>query len=286
MTVSIPEPALPQRRQGGQATQVEQSRAVAEVQAAVIVAQQCPRNVQLAIDEMLQSCNRPALADRAFYSYPRSGQNVTGVSVYLARELARCWGNIQYGQSELERTDENGTSEILVWAWDVQTNARAQQSIIVPHARDTKKGRVQLEELRDIYENNANQGARRLREAILAILPQWFVEEAKEACWKTLKSGGGKALPLRITDAVEHFRDTHSVSQGQLERRIGRPRAQRTDLDVAQLTVINTSITRGETTKDDVFPDEVITIDEIKPIEATVVAHAVPNTEAKKEEKK
>src|SRR4051812_6638163 len=107
---------------GGQSTSVEQSRAIAEVQAAIVVAQQCPRNVNEATRQMQDAVGRKALADRAFYSFPRGRETVTGPSVYLARELARCWGNIQYGLKELSRDDNIGESEMLVYAWDVQTN--------------------------------------------------------------------------------------------------------------------------------------------------------------------
>jgi hypothetical protein len=63
-----------------------------------------------------------------------------------------------------------------------------------------------LVDMRDIYENNANNGARRLREAIFAILPAWFKEEAKELCSKTLEGGGDKPLAQRIADCGEGVR--------------------------------------------------------------------------------
>jgi hypothetical protein len=56
-----------------------------------------------------------------------------------------------------------------------------------------------------VYENNANMGARRLREAIFAILPTWFTEEAKDICTATLRDGGGKPLAQRIADAIKVF---------------------------------------------------------------------------------
>lgn len=115
--IPIPSTTMPTRI--GQGTAVEQSRAAAEVQAAVVVAQQCPRNIQQAVAEMRESCRQPYLAERAFYRYGRGGSTVTGPSVHLARELARCWGNIQYGLVELRRDDEYGQSEMQAFAWDV-----------------------------------------------------------------------------------------------------------------------------------------------------------------------
>ena len=93
----------------------------------------------------------------------------------------------------MRRDDEYGQSEMLALAWDVQTNTRSSNTFIVPHRRDTRNGPKALTDQRDIYENNANNAARRLREAIFAVLPTWFVEEAKDICNQTLNDGGGEA---------------------------------------------------------------------------------------------
>ena len=94
-----------------QATGIEQSRAVAEVQAAVAVAQRFPRDEARALAAAKEACGQRSMADRAFYSFPRGGQTVNGASIALATELARCWGNIDYGIMELERDDERGGSK-------------------------------------------------------------------------------------------------------------------------------------------------------------------------------
>ncbi|MFH8752990.1 hypothetical protein ACH4GK_17655 [Streptomyces rimosus] len=247
----------------GQGTAVEQSRAVAEVQAAIVVAQQCPRNIQAAIDEMRESCKQKYLAERAFFRFPRAGTTVSGPSVHLARELARCWGNVQYGLVEMRRDDEFAQSEMQAFAWDVEKNSRNSSTFIVPHLRDTKDyGPVPLKELRDIYENNANNGARRVREAIFAILPPWFVEEAKALCEQTLRDGGGKSLNVRVADAIRAFEGI-GVTSDRIETKLGRSSAKWTEHDVAQLQVIFQSLQRGEVTAEDEFPAPRVTADEI-----------------------
>ena len=246
----------------GQATAVEKSRAVAEVQAAIIVAQQCPRSVQTAIAEMRAACEQEGLANRAFYRFPRAGGAVTGPTVHLARELARCWGNVQHGINELRRDDDACQSEMQAFAWDVQTNTRSSQTFIVPHLRDTTTGTQQLVSMRDIYENNANNGARRVRQAIFSILPVWFTESAQEICRKTLADGGGKPLPQRIADSISAFAKI-GIVVSQMEDKLDRPRDEWTDHDVANLLVIYTSIQRGEVTKDIEFPPRRVTSDEI-----------------------
>lgn len=269
--VPIPSNNVPARI--GQGTAVEQSRAAAEVQAAVVVAQQCPRNIQSAVAEMRESCKQMTLAERAFYRYPKGGQTITGASVHLARELARCWGNVQYGLVEMRRDDEYGQSEMQAFAWDVQTNSRNSSTFIVPHRRDTKNGPQQVTDMRDIYELNTNNGARRVREAIFAILPPWFVEEAKDLCNQTLKNGGGKPLAQRVADAIKAFEGI-GITADRIENRLDRPSRKWTEHDVAQLIVIFKSIQRGEITAEDEFPAPRVTADELiggkgKPAAAT-----------------
>jgi hypothetical protein len=245
-----------------QATAIEQARAVAEVQAAIVVAQQCPRSMQRAITEMRDSCKQQALAERSFFRYSRAGSAITGPTVHLARELARCFGNVQYGIAELRRDDTKGESEMQAFAWDVERNTRNSNTFVVPHARDTRDGRKPIVDLRDVYENNANMGARRLREAIFAILPTWFTEEAKDLCSATLRDGGGKPLAQRRADAVKVYEGL-GVTLDQLEQKQGRPSDKWTEHDVAALGVTYKSIQRGEITLEEEFPHERVTVDEI-----------------------
>jgi hypothetical protein len=246
----------------GQATAVEQSRAVAEVQAQVIVAQQMPRSIERAEREMRRSCARRALAEKAFYRFPRGGQQLNGESVVLARELARCWGNVDYGIAELRRDDAAGESEMMAYAWDLEANTRPRTTFIVPHLRDKKKGGPErLTDVRDVYENNANMGARRVREMIFNILPPWFVDEAKAACYATLAAddSDGATVAERAARAVERF-GRIGVTAAQLTQKLGAPQAAWSAADLAQLTVIFRSIERGEATAEAEFgaaPDRI-----------------------------
>lgn len=246
-------PAAPAPAHIGQGTAIEQSRAVAEVQAAVVVAQQRPRDTTAAQAEIAESCKQIKLAERAFFRYSRGDGTVTGPTIHLARELARCWGNIQYGIVELRRNDAEGYSEIQAWAWDLQTNTRNSNTFVNPHKRDKKGGPQLLVDMRDIYENNTNQGSRRVRQAIFAVLPSWLTETAQDLCRKTLSDGGGIPLPQRIADVVRNYAAL-GVTTDQLEQKIGRPSRQWSDHDVVQLGVIGRSIHNGEVTRDEEFP--------------------------------
>jgi hypothetical protein len=255
-----------------EATAVEQARAVAEVAAAVRVAQDNPRDMTRALAQMRQACSQQSLADRAFYSLPRAGGRVEGSTVHLARELARCYGNMDSGVREMRRDDEAGISELQAWAWDQENNVRISRSFIVPHARmvgSAKRGdkrRERLDDLADIANNNNSVAARALRECIFNVLPVWFREEAESIAMATLNgSGAGKTIDQQIADAVTHFADTFGVTVEQLEARLDRPRKQWTVHDVSVLRVIASEISRGEKTIEQQFPapDLRVTAEEI-----------------------
>lgn len=256
-------PTAPSADRVGQSTAVEQSRAVAEVQAAIYVARQFPREIGRSRNAMQSACGSMALAGKAFYRFPRAGGAVEGSTIHLAKTLAQTWGNIQYGVSEMRRDDEYRQSEMQAWAWDVEANTRHVLTFIVPHAKFAK-GKVEaLIDLRDIYENNANNGARRLREAIFAVVPDWFIEEAEELCRETLNKGDGKPLEQRIEGAVQVFAGL-GVNAERLEQKLGRKRDQWTGADIAQLLITHKSIQRREISVDDEFPQARITAAEIK----------------------
>lgn len=236
-----------------QGTTIEQARAIAEVQAMVVVAQRLPRNVPAAISQVRESCKVFSLASVAFFEYSRGTASVSGPSIRLATELARCWGNINYGVVELSRDDARGVSEMLAFAWDVQTNVRNSTTFIVPHRRDKKGGAVDLVDMRDIYENNANQAARRLREMILRALPSWLVEDAKALCQGTLEKGeGDMPLDKRIARAIETMANA-GISVDRLAAKHG-PSTGWTPVTLAQITVSLGSINRGEIQASEAYP--------------------------------
>lgn len=239
--------------QRSQATSIEQSRAVAEVQAMVLVAQRAPRDPSHALALIKESCSQMALAQRAFFSFSRGGGNVNGPSIHLATELARCWGNIDYGIMELDRDDVAGHTEMLAFAWDLETNTKSRQTFIVPHTRDTRQGKKPLTDSRDIYENNANNGARRLRECIFRVLPTYLKEEAEDLCRQVLERGeGDKPLPQRIALAVDLFAQI-GISKDRIEARYGAS-PKWTPVELANLKIVYNSIKRGETSADEAFP--------------------------------
>lgn len=249
----------------GQGTAIEQSRAVAEVQAAVYLARQFPRDEAEATRSMENSCRQLFVAERAFFRLPRAGEVVTGPTIHLARELARCWGHIHYGPAEMRRDDEHGQSEMMAYAWDVQSGTRSFATFIVPHKRDKKDWNtkktvpVELSTTQEIYENNANNAARRLREQIFAVLPSWFTERAKQLCHETLEAGNGKPIEERRAACIAGFAGL-GITEKQLEKKLELQSLRWSGHEVAQLAVIFGALQRGEISKDVEFPPDATAI--------------------------
>lgn len=188
---------------------IEASRAIAEAQSKLYIAKTFPRDEAKAINKMEEACSRMALAEKAFYKFPRAGQTIEGPTIRFAEELARCWGNIDYGIKELSQ--DEGKSEMQAYAWDLETNTQSVQNFTNPHKRektDKRTRQVVMEDLtsqRDIYENNANMATRRLRARILAVLPAWFVDDAIQACKATLAGEGKAPFKDRVKNLVRNY---------------------------------------------------------------------------------
>ena len=226
-------------------------RQTQEVQAAVFMAKQFPRDEQLAYNRIMKACSRLSLAESAMYEYPRGGQKVTGPSIRLAEAIAIACGNIDFGFVELEQRP--GASSVMAFAWDLETNTRRQMVFDVAHIRDKKGGPEQLTGQRDIYELIANQASRRVRSCLLGIIPGDIVEAAQEKCKETLKSGNKEPLTDRIRKMCASFESDFQVNTDMLEEYIGCNIDAFSENDFVRLKSVYRSLRDGMTKREDVF---------------------------------
>lgn len=187
----------PRHESGNAIAAVSEASAVAGVKVRVLMAKQFPRDPMNATERILAECQRPTLAEAAVYSYPRSGQTVSGPSIRLAEVIARNWGNMTYGYEVLERRAPRGntlatagSSIIRAYAWDFETNVFIDRQFELKHWRGRKDGSgYPIYEDRDIYELEANMAARRIRSCILQVVPGDVTQAAVMACRKTASNG-------------------------------------------------------------------------------------------------
>ena len=233
-------------------TEMAISRQAQEVQAAMVIAKKFPRDEVQSFNRIMRACQRKTLAEQAMYEYPRGGTKVTGPSIRLAEAMAQNWGNLDYGIIELEQ--KNGESQVMAYAWDLETNTRQTKIFSVPHIRSTKKGNVTLTDPRDIYELVANQGARRVRACILGVIPGDVIDSALVQCNKTLLSDNGD-VPLvdLVRQAAALFQNNYGVTIQMLEKFIGCKNESFSMNDLIRLKRVYKSLKDGMAKREDYF---------------------------------
>lgn len=232
------------------APQSHNTRSLQEIQIRMAAAYKFPRNVQQCLIEIDQTCKRFKFAETAMYAYPRGGQLVEGPSIRLAECIAYSWGHIDFGFVELETT--NDSILIEAYAWDLQKNVKQSRVFRIKNERHTRKGKTKLDDPRDIYENFANLAARRLRAAVLAIVPNWVVAEAVEVCQKTLENPSRGTIDERINTMVKAFADM-KVDIEMLEKRLGHKITATTAQELATLQKIYVSLRDGMSSREQWF---------------------------------
>lgn len=232
-------------------TEMVASRQAQEVQAAMVIAKKFPRDEIEAYNRILRACQRKSLAEQACYEYPRGGQKITGPSIRLAEALAQSWGNLDYGIIELEQ--KKGSSQVMAYAWDLETNTRQTKIFSVPHIRHTKYQDKKLTDPRDIYEMVANQGARRLRACILGVIPGDVIDAAVEQCMVTQRSENTEPLIDRVRNMLKAFQDAFSVTKEMVEKFLGCNSEAFSENDFVRLRNVYKSLKDGMAKREDYF---------------------------------
>ena len=232
-------------------TEMMMSRQAQEVQGAIVMAKKFPRDEVESFNRIVRACQRKGLAENAMYEYPRGGTKVVGPSIRLAEAMAQNWGNIDFGIIELEQ--KNGESQVMAYAWDLETNTRQTKVFTVPHIRSTKKGNVPLTDPRDIYEMVANQGARRVRACILGVIPGDVQDAAIDQCNKTMSEGEKKPVIDLVRNMAAIFEREFSVPIEAIEKYIGCKSEAFSMNDLVRLKRVYKSLHDGMAKREDYF---------------------------------
>lgn len=222
---------------------VRASAAIAtEVQGAILVAQNFPRNEDRSFERLMRSCKRTSFAEDAAYKFPRGGQTISGPSVRLAREAARLWGNIRYGL-DIVRDDED-TRQIRGWAWDVETNTKVEAEDDFKKLVYRKKGGWIKPDERDLRELSNRRGAILVRNCILQLLPPDLIEDALNEASETLKDRAAKDPDAERKRLILAFGDLN-VTPDDLAGYLGKPIAKVSPSELATLREVYVSIRDG-----------------------------------------
>jgi len=219
-----------------------------EIQGAIILARKFPRDQGAALKRIEQAFADPRLAEIAEYSYPTGGQTVEGPTIRLLEAVKQSWGNIRCG---IKVTHQDHTaSHATAYAWDLETNDYQDNSFIVPHWRDTKKGGHAITDAREIRQLIGNMGSRSLRSCLERVIPRHIIMAARDAANGTMQTIGNieqRRAKMLVAFAV------HKVTQEQIEKRLGKKIIGISNPELLGLGKIANSLRDGMTVVSDWF---------------------------------
>lgn len=175
-----------EKRESSAMVLVAETKEVAEIKAKMYLARQFPRDLNQCIANILRECESPRLAEIAQYEYKKGDSVIKGPSIRLVEVVARHFGNLLSGITEMDRIGNRST--VKVFAWDLESNYADEKIFEMDFIRNTKRGSYTITDEREKYEFMANYAARRKRACIQAVIPGYIIEEAVDACEKALEA--------------------------------------------------------------------------------------------------
>lgn len=229
------------------------TREQSEIQSAIIVAKKFPRNEQASYAKVMNSLTRITLAEKAAYNFPRGGSNITGPSIKLAREIARCWENVRYGIRIVKESQEKICIKGYAYDCEANTYVEAEDEFKKLIQRKDKKtgitGWVTPDE-RDLRELINRKGALLVRNCILQILPPDIIEDALSQARKTVDLSVRKELSTNREDAIKRSVLAFSnlgVPVALIEKKLEKKSSDWNKDDIVTLKGIYTSVQEGHT---------------------------------------
>lgn len=223
--------------------------AMAEIRLAMQMALENPRNESHAIGRVTKCCKRFAFAERALYSFPRGGTTVSGASIRLAEEMAKCWTNLRWGFYVV--LDEGQKRTVRGWAWDLEANAKKEIDLTFDKLIYRKNQGWITPDERDLLELTNRQGSKAVRNAILGLLPWDIVQDAMSICRQTVQEGIKDDPDKFSKNMIQAFQLELGISGSELVNYVGFPLEQMTPAQLTNMRELYRAIKDGETTWQD-----------------------------------
>jgi hypothetical protein len=245
--------------------------AIAQVQARTLMAVRFKNDIDVARQGILKECVRPQFAGTAMYALPRGDKMIRGLSIHYADMALQHLRNIQINYS-LEADNER-QRVIRVTAVNLETNSSWDELAVVDKTVERKKlrpGQVALSQRTNSYGDlvyliTADEGdfivkmraelAKRRRDVILRVIPEWLREESMEAIQTTVRKMADGSAPdgdkqrRKLLDRLL----ARGVSADQIAEYLGHPAERMTADEFAELVKIGQAIAEGSTNWDDVI---------------------------------
>jgi hypothetical protein len=230
------------------------AREQAEIQARIISAKKFPRNELDAWTKIKKAMLRPVFAERSFWSFPRGGKKTEGPSVHLAREAARCWGNIASGFRVISIDEEY--VHLRAFATDLENNTTKEFDEKFKKLVYRKSSGWVTPDERDLRELTNKHGAIIERNAILQIIPRDVIDDAVVTAKITLSQLAAGELKANKQDIIKKLVSAFSdfgITASMLEEYLGHELSMINETELTELRGIGSSLRDGNSKPSDYF---------------------------------
>ena len=184
-----------------------------EIDVQIATAHRFPRNARRAAETVIAVISKDKeLAKTCIYSLPRSGKEITGPSVHLARYLASEYGNLRVDAKIVEIGDIMITAQAV--AHDLEKNYAIRTEV---KRRITNKQGERFQDDMIVVTCNAAL-AIASRNAIMQVIPVTVVDQVYKAAQKAITGdlSSEQKLLQRRKEILDGFLNTYNVSEDEI----------------------------------------------------------------------
>lgn len=211
------------------------------------MAVQRPRNLDKVVAAVLREAE---FAGEAFYyAFPMGGRTIEGPSIGLAMAVAREWSNCAVPVEYYETATE--------WVFTAHF-VDLERGFSVSRVFRKKKGKGAFKKLEDDRaEDMTFQAAqsRAIRNVVLAGVPPWLTEQAKERAKEAVVQGISKEGLAAATEKALKFLTGYGISEERVRTTLGKPKQEWTSEDIAHLRGMASQLKDGQATATQLFPE-------------------------------
>jgi hypothetical protein len=210
------------------------------------VAVQRPRNLDKVVAAVLREAE--FAGDAFYYSFPMGGKKIEGPSIGLAMAVAREWSNCAVPVEYYETPTE--------WVFNTHF-VDLERGFTVSRVFRKKKGKGVFKKLEDDRaEDMTFQAAqsRAIRNVVLAGVPRWLTDQAKERAKDAVLKGISKEGLAVATDKALKFLAGYAISEERVLAVLGKPKHEWASEDIASLRGMASQLRDGQATAEQLFP--------------------------------
>ena len=211
------------------------------------VAVQRPRNLDKVVAAVLREAE--FAGDAFYYSFPMGGKKVEGPSIGLAMAVAREWSNCAVPVEYYETPTE--------WVFNAHF-VDLERGFTVSRVFRKKKGKGVFKKLEeDRAEDMTFQAAqsRAIRNVVLAGVPRWLTDQAKERAKDAVLKGISKEGLAGATEKALKFLAGYGITEDRVLAVLGKPKHEWASEDIASLRGMASQLKDGQATAEHLFPN-------------------------------